>query len=357
MSITKVAKLAGVSSSTVSRVINNHPRVAPDTEKSVRKAMEELGYTPSERRPGPKSQARLRTETKNIAFLVFGASNGQTTPAFSDLLRGVSMGATENNLALTFHYVPDPDQLPPRILDQGVDGILLHGARPGAEIERRLRRMPAVWLMGNRRRPEWGDQVMPDAYEIGHLAAQYLIDRGHRQLAFLNLDREFWPFRQYYLAFSSHAADHQVGVVDCEQSRQTSADYWRTHNGSAVDSLVERFMALSPRPTGIFVADDTQVALIQPALQAAGVKIGRGETQVVSCNNEKPFLVGLGPRPAVVDIRVESIGRRGVEHLIWRMSHPHVAERIISMVEPFLVESEDDSLMPGRSVATAVGLS
>src|SRR5207302_3784461 len=122
--------------------------------------------------------------------------------------------------------------------------------------------------------------------------------------------------------------------------RQMTADYWRTHNAAAVDSLIERFMSLSPRPTGVFVADDTQVALIQPALQNAGVKIGRGDTQVVSCNNEKPFLVGLSPRPAVVDIRVESIGRRGVEHLIWRMSHPHVVERIISAVEPFMVESE-----------------
>lgn len=354
MSITRVAKLAGVSSSTVSRVINNHPRVAPETEKTVRKAMEELGYTPSDRRPGPKSQARLRTESKNIAFLVFGASNGQATPAFADLLRGVSMGATENNLNLNFHYVPDPDQLPPRVLEQGVDGILLHGARPGPEIERRLRRLPTVWLMGNRRRPEWGDQVMPDAYEIGHLAAQYLIDRGHTHMAFMNLDRDFWAFRQYYLAFSSAATDNEHNVTDVEQSRQSSLDYWRTHTASAVDALIERFMSISPRPTGIFVADDTQVALLQPALQNAGVKIGRGETQVVSCNNEKPFLIGLGPRPAVVDIRVESIGRRGVEQLMWRMTHAHVVERIISAVEPFMVESEDDRVVTNRGMANAI---
>ena len=53
MSITRVAKLAGVSSSTVSRVINRHPRVAPETALSVQKAMQQLGYTPSARRPGP----------------------------------------------------------------------------------------------------------------------------------------------------------------------------------------------------------------------------------------------------------------------------------------------------------------
>ena len=70
MPISEVAKLAGVSSSTVSRVINNHPSVAPETVTSVRNAMQQLGYAPSERRPGPKPSFRSRTGTANIAFLV-----------------------------------------------------------------------------------------------------------------------------------------------------------------------------------------------------------------------------------------------------------------------------------------------
>src|SRR5688572_15597772 len=108
MSISKVAKLAGVSSSTVSRVINNHPRVAPDTALSVRRAMQELGYTPSETRPGPKPQSRSRKESPEIAFLVLGTSRSRATPAFQDLLRGVSMAATSNDLNLIFHHVSDP---------------------------------------------------------------------------------------------------------------------------------------------------------------------------------------------------------------------------------------------------------
>ena len=342
MSITKVAKLAGVSSSTVSRVINNHPRVAPETERSVRKAMEELSYVPSERRPGPKSANRIRSETKNIAFLVFGGSNGQASPGFSALLRGVSMGATENNLALSFNYVPDAETLPSRLLEQGLDGVLLHGTRPGTEIERKLRKIPTVWLMGNRRRPGWGDQVMPDSYEVGHLAAQYLVQEGHTRLAFLNLDANHWPFRQYCLAYSAAAGELGVDMLAVEQERQPTPDYWGAHSPAAVDTLVQRFMELSPRPTGIFVADNVQVAALQPALQKAGLALGPGETQIISCNNERPYLIGLSPRPAVVDIRVESIGQRGVEQLIWRMNHPHVSERIIAGVEPFLVKWEEE---------------
>jgi DNA-binding LacI/PurR family transcriptional regulator len=338
MSITTVAKRAGVSTSTVSRVINNHPRVAPDTERSVRKAMQELGYTPSDRRPGPKSAGRIKTERKKAAFLVLGSSGQQAAPAFADLLRGVSMGASDNAMDIAFHFVPNANDIAAAIQDQPVDGLLLHGARPNNDIEARLRKIPTVWLMGNRRRPDWGDQVMPDSYEIGHLAADYLIARGHRQLAFLNLDAAFWPFRLYCQSFSAAATDRGMSVVPVEETLEDLPDYWHRHSPQVVSRLVERFLALKPQPTGIFVADDMQVAVIQPALQAHGVQLGTGQTEVISCNNEGPFRVGLSPQPAAIDIRVESIGRRGVEQLLWRMSHLYLQERMICTVEPRVVD-------------------
>jgi LacI family transcriptional regulator len=351
MSITKVAKLAGVSSSTVSRVINRHPRVAPETERSVRRAMEELGYAPSDRRPGPKPLSRQQTETKNITFLVFGATGGQATPAFANLLRGVSIGSNENHANLSFHYVPNADELPNRVLEHRTDGVLLHGVNPGPELEQRLRRLPTVWLMGNRRRPNWGDQVMPDSYEVGHLAGKYLIDRGHRHLAFLNLDAGHWPFQLYHQGMRGIAADHGVDVVAIEEPLDHAGDYWRRQDPAAVKALVNHLLSLNPRPTGLFVADDMQVAVLQPALQAAGITLAPGQTQIISCNDEKPFLVGLQPRPARIDIRIEAIGRRAIEQLLWRMSHVHIPERIISTIEPSIVPSEDEAAVAAEAEA------
>src|SRR5918998_2928850 len=121
MSITRVAKLAGVSSSTVSRVINNHPRVAPETAESVRKAMQELNYTPSDRRPGPKPSLRARTGAATIAFLVLGTSRSRATPAFEGLLHGVSQGANQHDLNLVFTHVSDPEHLSSRVLANRID--------------------------------------------------------------------------------------------------------------------------------------------------------------------------------------------------------------------------------------------
>ena len=356
MSISKVAKLAGVSSSTVSRVINNHPRVAPETAQSVRQAMESLGYTPSDTRPGPKPQSRMRKEAHEIAFLVLGASRSRATPAFQDLLRGVSMAATSHGINLIFHHVADPTRLPLRTIEQ-LDGVLLHGATPQGEVRDRLRRLPTVWLMGNVRRPDWGDQVLPDGYQVGELAARYLLERGHKRLAFLNLDAGHRSLRLYGHAFGAAGQDAGAHVDRLEQPVQESDEYWHDYSADSVERLVRRFLDLPQRPTGVFVADDMQVAILQPALQKHGVAItggtgghgGRGGgggdkgVEIISCNNEQPYLVGLSPRPAEIDIRVESIGRRGLEQLLWRLDHRDVPERLITSIEPMVIAAPDAS--------------
>lgn len=353
MSITKVAKMAGVSSSTVSRVINNYPRVAAETAEAVRRAMKTLSYTPSERRPGPKPHARRATTVGSIAFLVLGTSRSKATAGFAELLRGVSQAAMQNGLDLRFAQVADPNELPSRLLADGVGGLLLHGSAPGPAVRERIIRMPTVWLMGNRRRPEWGDQVMPDAWAVGELAARYLLDRGHRRLAYLNLDSDHWPFMVNGQAFAAVAqrAGAEVQIID--QAREAPAGYWQPHSAEAVDRLVQRYLAMDPRPTGLFVADDMQVALVQPVLQRRGVEIGPGRVDVIACNNEEPYLIGLSPRPAVVDIRIEAIGRRGVDQLVWRLAHSNVPDRFTTTIDPVVIDPHDQANRPTAQAETA----
>src|SRR2546423_5033422 len=273
MSISDVAKLAGVSNSTVSRVMNNHPRVAPETALNVRRAMQTLGYAPSERRPGPKPSVRARPAA-DIGFLVLGTSDTRATPAFQDLLRGVSMAAAMHELNLIFHHLSDPEALPQRLAEQRIDGVLLHGAAPGREARERLSRIPTVWLMGNIKRPNWGDQVLPDGYQIGEVAAKYLVDRGHERLAFLNLEAGHWALGVYGHAFAFTAKDLGAQVQRLEQASDPAAPYWHDYSVEATETLVQQYLALSDRPTGLFVAGDMQAAVLPPPLQQRGVRPG-----------------------------------------------------------------------------------
>jgi DNA-binding LacI/PurR family transcriptional regulator len=287
-------------------------------------------------------------ETRNIALVVLTDSAGDPQPSFATLLRGASLAAADNGLALTVHHVPSPQRIPLRLLNGDVGGVLLYDERCNVEIPRHLPNVPNVWVMSGRRRLRRGDHVFADSYQVGRMAAQYLIRNGHTRLAFLNLDRDHWPFRQYRQAFTDAAADQSISVVNIESARIPApavGDGGVDSPAAAVVSLVRRFLALNPTPTGLFIADDRQTAQLQPALQRFGIRLDQGATQIVSCNNDRPFLAALDPRPATIDIRAESIGRRGVEQLLWRMSHP-TAERAVLLVEPVVVVSGEQQASP-----------
>ena len=103
----------------------------------------------------------MRSAT-SIEFLVLGTSGAQPAPAFAQLLGGVTDAARDHELELNFSFVSDPSSLPNHIAQRSFAGVILHGERPTDELQRRLSRTSTVWVMANRHRPDFGDQVMPD---------------------------------------------------------------------------------------------------------------------------------------------------------------------------------------------------
>jgi DNA-binding LacI/PurR family transcriptional regulator len=340
MSMQMVAKLAGVSTSTVSRVVNDDPRVAAATVEVVRRAMKQISFTPAVRRSGARILGRDTLRAASVAFLVFGTSGHQTAPAFEQLLRGVSGASSAHNIDMIFSFVSDPSHIPPKIGQRRVDGLIIHGERPSSAVQKELEHLPTVWLMGNRLRPTWGDQVMPDNTLIGEIAAQYLARRGHRRLAYVGADAGWWAMDIRSLAFAARARHIGAEVETLQAAAGAHKDLWEMQDlGSLAESLVDRLVQIQPVPTGLFIAEDRLVPLVDAALTRRGLRVGPGrDVEFVSCNNERPYLMGLNCIPATIDIRAESIGRRGVEQLVWRLRHPGVSERMRAMIEPALVE-------------------
>jgi LacI family transcriptional regulator len=339
MSILKVANMAGVSASTVSRVINDHPSVAPETVATVRKAIREMDFTPSPRRGRRRAVPNdPKTKLGAIGFLVFGTTGSHVAPAFESLLRGVSAEANERGFELFFNFVTDRHAMPARVAEAQVSGLLVHG-RPNPELEPMIKRVPTVWLMAGAYPPRWGDQVMPDNTLIGDMAAKYVLECGRKHAAFLSAAPASWSLEIRELSFAQRMADHG-GTVELLQARlPDSQDFWEpTGMTEAIEDLVAQFLRLSPRPNAIFVAEDRQVPAAYAALTRAGVSVGPDrEVLMISCNNEMPHLAALRHAVATIDIRAESIGRRGVEQLARRVGGSAYAERIRLLVAPSLV--------------------
>src|SRR4051812_26254164 len=131
MSLQRVAQLAGVSTSTVSRVVHEHPSVASETASVVRAAMQRLAFTPAVRRPrkaysnghsnGHSLDAHRATA---LGFLILGTSGANAAPAFEKLLRGVSAACNENGLALKIGFVSTAAHAPQWLLGREVGGLL-----------------------------------------------------------------------------------------------------------------------------------------------------------------------------------------------------------------------------------------
>ena len=185
-SMTAVADAAGVSQSTVSRVINNDCRVAPDTVLAVREAAERLDYRPrpAMNRQGPRRRKRRTIRHQQIALLYDGKPMLLHAPVYSRVAHGVEERLREDGWNLVIRTLPA--ERPWEAMPHRLDGVLLFGvSRSDSRFLRELRRTTAVRIMDHPVEGDFFDHVTYDDEKIGQAAAAYLLRNGHRRLVCL----------------------------------------------------------------------------------------------------------------------------------------------------------------------------
>lgn len=340
MSIIEVAKIAGVSKSTVSRVINDSGQVTPEVVAAVRKAMKQLGYEPPVRRRGPKPASRRGIRTGNIALLVMGlaATDLYRMPVFPSLLFGVERGLAEQGLNLILANLNEGQGQPSVLAGNQADGLLLFGKWDGMPepMRAKLGERPAVWVMREHSDEEsLFDHVFYDNAAVGRLAARHLVRRGHKRLAYVNaLHPDHTAFAQRQKDFA--AAAKELGA-SAESFARPSREASAAPELAVAQAVVDQMLASQPRPTAMFVPTDAHLPAIYHALQARRVR-PMTDIEIISCDNEQQFLNKLSPVPPTIDLNLELVGRRAVQQLLWRMRNPDERSRLTILVEPILLE-------------------
>jgi LacI family transcriptional regulator len=332
MTLQQVANHAGVSASTVSRVINAVPGIRAETIEAVHRSMRALSYAPGTRSAGEPVITDL-TGAK-VAFAVL-YSNDTLLPAYESLLRGVSAGAARFKLDLQVLLGADVQSTVDQLIRAEFDGLVLHGMIDSIQRSEPLHEIPTVWVLGNRRRPTWGDQVMPDNTTIGQIAAQYLLSRGHRRAMYFGISNG-WSVGIRMLSFQQGVEDAGGTTVMVSHKPDAAGRVKDAEVANACEALVKAYRQTPERPTGLFISEDWLVRHVYNSLKAASITPGRDLT-IISCNNDRPYLVGVDPVPATIDIRHESIGLRAIEQLCSRIIHRGESDRLRMMVEPQLV--------------------
>lgn len=181
VTIDDVARLAGVSYQTVSRVINNKPHVRPSTRQRVQKIIAETGY-----RPSPIARSLVTARTATIGLVVPDISN----PYFSAIARGVEQVAYAHNYSVLLCNTGEDASRELEVLrtldEMYVDGVIVCGLRQeDAPLQQALERFRA-FVMINRR---FADKVSPainvDDVLGGYLATRHLLDLGHTAIGYI----------------------------------------------------------------------------------------------------------------------------------------------------------------------------
>ncbi len=249
-----------------------------------------------------------------------------TSYMLEGLLRGIDQKAAEYGVALTVGSLASTGGIRSLVQKGNVAGIFTYALDVSSLDDELFASVPKIWLMSRRKQWEcnweqpW-DIVSSDNDAIGGMAARYLIEKGHTNLAFLNLavDDPSATNRLPGFIYTGHSLGASVVLVDnaiSHHAKEGGTPYPISPN--VAQDLVDRLLSLTPRPTGIFIPSDNMTAVIQPLLQKRGVKVGE-EMLIISCNNYESVLAALDPRPATIDMNCEEIGRRAGDLMALRM--------------------------------------
>ncbi|MBS1368461.1 MAG: LacI family DNA-binding transcriptional regulator [Lentisphaeria bacterium] len=339
ITIRQIAELAGVSTATVSRVINDSGFVKDETRRLITGIMKERNYTPQlpQKRPGPKFCEPVPLKHRTFSILWGHEKNVPQITTAQEIMIGISEALNEFGASLKLDVLEPGGESSETLQTRKVDGIFLNGNFSAAFLDR-VRAFPVVWLLqaGSH---DFGDRVQPDHLKAGLLAYDYLRSRNCRNLccvscSSLSRTPKYWKSRED--AFCNAAAADKVECRAIRLDYDDNIGNPMPEQAAAACSAIERILQLPERPDGIFVAN-TLGGPIYSELVRNGIVPGRdieliaGDKRV--CNGY------FNPEPVLLDIAPRMQGRLAVQAMLLRLANPAMPQ-LTYMQMPTLVVPE-----------------
>ena len=299
--IKDVAKLAGVSFKTVSRVINRSPHLKDEMRQKVLRAIDALEYR-------PHHNARLlRTGRSNV--LAFINDDIAMTPFAGQIIQGAQEASWRNGmLLLTLHTGGDRSIERAAVqaaLESHVKGIIFATMYHRAvEVPEAAFELPLVLVDCFASSGPY-TSVVPDEIGGGYAATRCLLERGHRRIAMINADLK-------YPAAAGRLKGYRKALrefgVKFDSTLLRTGGWWQEDGYKNAISLLE------VKPTAVFCVSDRVAMGVYDAVKELGVRVPE-DLSVVGFDDQE--LIAPHLRPALTTVRVPyfEMGSWAVEHL------------------------------------------
>ncbi|MDX7986279.1 ribose operon transcriptional repressor RbsR [Xenorhabdus sp. 12] len=320
-----VARLAGVSTSTVSHVINNNRYVSDRVKNKVNAAIEELNYAPS-----ALARSLKIKQTKTIGMLVTTSDNS----FYSEVVRGVERSCYERGYSLILCNTEGSASRMIRsmetLLQRRVDGLLImcsEAHRLSDDVFRRYPLVPMVIM-------DWSpfessnDIIKDNSLQGGEMATNYLIGRGFRKIACITGPKDK---TLACLRLAGYRKAMQDAGLDIPAGYEIYSDFEFAGGLSSMQQLLQ----LPEPPEAVFAGNDAMAIGAYQALYQAGLSvpddisiIGYDDIAITS------YLI---PPLTTIHQPKDELGKLAIDSLLYRMGNPESEPKEL-VLTPKLIE-------------------
>jgi len=326
----QIAKEAGVSIDTVSRVLNGRNKeLWPGTMQraaTIRAIAQKLKYRPN-------SSARAIRTGRSNAMALLQSSVAQNSYLPWPLLNGIYDAMERHDLHLMLSRMPDEKLVNPAIIPEILrytmsDGLLVnyHSRMPAQLVELIGQyQIPAIFINVKAD----ADCVYSDDHLAGKIACQELIKRGHRQISYIDYHNNHSDPETHYSAF-----DRYRGYVDAMREAGLVAELRGGQFMTPEQRIAEctRLLKLEERPTAILAYSEDSASFLTYAASMLGVRMPQ-DLSIATFSNQPAIVCGIKLTTLVSPW--QQIGELSVELLKSKIKDPAVA--LASKAVPFVL--------------------
>jgi len=332
--ISDIARQSGVSTATVSLVLNNKPGVSQQTRIRVLEIAEQLEYPIK-----PINRARTKGLLSTVGMVVkTNPTPPQANPFYSKVIVGIEDACRRHGINLLFATLPvdennHPSEVPQLLNNDVVDGLLMVGAFVDETITSVSgKRTPPIVLVDGYGYLEDYDAVVSDNFNAAYQAVQYLIQKGHRHIGLVGSEMDCYPSLK----------ERRNGYLGALKKNEITDAYIANFNVNKPYAYKETTSLLMEHPqiTALFCVNDD---VANSALRAVK-DLGRDVPKDISIIGYDDTYIAASANPSLTTMHVDTLamGRAAVQLLSLRVNNPESTHMTLT-IHPNLVERESVS--------------
>lgn len=328
ITVKDVAKKAGVATSTVSRVINDHPSISETTKKKVRKIMDELGYVPN---ITARNLGKRVSSAVGVILPPLDSKERLGNPFYLEIMEAINEEARHHGVTTAVATAKSFDVLLENVqrmhLQKQVDGfILVYSDSDDPVIDYLYEQHIPFTLIGQPYRHE--NEIIyidNDNQLLGKQATEFLIDNGHKNILFVtNTTHESLYFERYF--------GYQKAMMLAGLTAQPSVTLEQAEDYLDFDTILKKTKA-----TALVVIDDIFALRTMQLAQMYGYVIPES-LSLISFNNSI-FSTLMHPYLTSIDIDISELGRVAMQKL-QELIHEEVSNGIRLVIPHRLIRRE-----------------